>query len=193
VNQPDGSNNQDRCVEQLICRIDDGAMTALITIIDVDLEQQDSNSTAVSEKAISDDAIKHTAEALTNIYTAYIRSINEQTMHETFSKFFYPIVHHNSHTYSIDDYREMIESSFQDICGLQFTIEHLVVDVEAQHIAACLGFTGTPVNSFRGILPSGGPVQFSEHAFYKIRAGKIEQVWSLLDLASYKHCMGAYE
>lgn len=83
----------------------------------------------------------------------------------------------------------MIESSFDDIRGLHFSVEELVVDDDSAQIAARLGFTGLPVRSFRGIEPTGKEVRFSEHAYYKLHQGRIFWVTSLLDLEAYRTCM----
>ncbi|KAK2593432.1 hypothetical protein QQS21_008849 [Conoideocrella luteorostrata] len=122
-------------------------------------------------------------------YKEYINTINALTMDKHFSKFCHPVVTHNDHNYSTDEYREMIESSFEDISGLFFTIKELFVDGESQLIAAVLGFTGTPVKPFRGIHPTGKDVRFSEHAFYELKEGKIARVWSVLDLGAFQRCL----
>ncbi|XWW94751.1 hypothetical protein V2A60_002699 [Cordyceps javanica] len=123
---------------------------------------------------------------LRKFYTRYIDSINTLTMRGHFDDFCQDTVTHNYINYSRDEYREMIESSFEDISGLHFTIESLIVNEEAQQVAARLGFTGVPTKEFRGIAPTGKPVRFGEHAFYQLEKGRIKQVWSLLDLEAYK-------
>lgn len=131
------------------------------------------------------------ATELRRFYTEYIDSINTLTMADHFDRFCHDSVTHNYHSYGRDEYREMIESSFEDISGLHFTIEGLIVNEESQRLAARLGFTGVPTQEFRGIPPTGRAVKFSEHAFYQIQDGRITQVWSLLDLAAYQASMGA--
>ncbi|OAR01860.1 hypothetical protein LLEC1_01796 [Akanthomyces lecanii] len=123
---------------------------------------------------------------LRKFYNEYIGSINALTMREHFHDFCQDVVTHNFVKYGRDDYREMIESSFKEISGLRFTIERLIVNAEDQRVAARLGFTGVPTKEFRGIAPTGNSVVFSEHAFYQLEQGRIKQVWSLLDLASYR-------
>lgn len=123
---------------------------------------------------------------LRKFYTEYIDSINALTMREHFDEFCQDVVTHNYLEHGRDEYREMIESSFKEISGLHFTIERLIVNDENQQVAARLGFTGVPTKEFRGIAPTGNSVVFSEHAFYQLERGRIKQVWSLLDLASYR-------
>lgn len=123
---------------------------------------------------------------LRQFYTKYIDSINSLTMEATFGSFCQDAVTHNNHRYKRDEYREMIESSFEEISGLHFTIERLLVNHQTQQVAARLAFTGVPTKEFRGIQPTGKGVIFSEHAFYQLEQGKIKQVWSLLDLEAYR-------
>lgn len=129
---------------------------------------------------------KSESSDLRKFYTEYIDSINALTMREHFDKFCQDVVTHNYLEYGRDEYREMIESSFKEISGLHFTIERLIVNEEDQQVAARLGFTGVPTKEFRGIAPTGNNVVFGEHAFYQLEKGRIKQVWSLLDLASYR-------
>lgn len=172
-------------VEHLFLWTSQGKMAKLISLNDRhDLNEQ---ATAVaSTPTASQNTINESKSSLGSLYTEYIDTINTLTMGDNLDKYCHPVVTHNDHTYSIDEYRMMIESSFDDIKGLHFAINDLVIDSKSQYIGALLGFTGTPVKAFRGILPTGRDVQFSEHAFYRLRYGKIEQVWSLLDLESFK-------
>jgi predicted ester cyclase len=49
------------------------------------------------------------------------------------------------------------------------------------HVAARLWFDCTPQRGFLGIDVSPRRVSFAEHVFYRFRASRIEQVWSLID------------
>ncbi|EJP66115.1 SnoaL-like polyketide cyclase [Beauveria bassiana ARSEF 2860] len=125
-------------------------------------------------------------EDLRKFYTEYIDSINARTMRDRVDEFCPGVVVHNYFSYVQRQYRGLIESSFDEISGLRFTVERLIVNEEAQQVAARLTFTGVPTKNFRGIAPTGKPVSFSEHAFYQLEEGRIRQVWSLLDLAAYR-------
>ncbi|KAM0744348.1 hypothetical protein ACQRIT_001662 [Beauveria bassiana] len=125
-------------------------------------------------------------EDLRKFYTEYIDSINTRTMRDRVDEFCPGVVVHNYFSYVQRQYRGLIESSFDEISGLRFTVERLIVSEEAQQVAARLAFTGVPTKKFRGIAPTGKPVSFSEHAFYQLEGGRIRQVWSLLDLAAYR-------
>lgn len=150
-------------------------------------------NTAGTHLPIKDEeASESTAAAdLCKFYTDYIESINTLTMGEHFDTFCQDAVVHNYHSYTREEYKQMIESSFEEITGLHFTIEKLLVNTTGQQVAARLGFTGVPTKEFRGIPPTGKCVRFSEHAFYQLEQGRIRQVWSLLDLEAYRKSMAS--
>ncbi|OAQ72043.1 SnoaL-like polyketide cyclase [Pochonia chlamydosporia 170] len=172
-------------VEHLFLWTSRGKMSKLISLNDRQYLNEQA-TTVASTPAASQNTVNESKNSLGSLYTEYIDTINTLTMGDNLDKYCHPVVTHNDHTYSIDEYRMMIESSFDDIKGLRFAINDFVIDSKSQYIGALLAFTGTPVKAFRGILPTGRDVQFSEHAFYRLRDGKIEQVWSLLDLESFK-------
>ena len=126
---------------------------------------------------------------LKEFYTDYIHTINTLTMKQGLGKYCHGEVTHSQRTYSLDEYREMIESSFDEISGLHFAVVDIVTNAQTQQIAAQLGFRGKPVKPFRGVQPNGRGVKFGEHVFYQLHAGKIATMASLLDMTSYKQCM----
>lgn len=123
---------------------------------------------------------------LETLYRQYIHAINTLTMAEHFPSYCQSQVVHNGRHLSMDEYRGFIESSFEEIQGLRFTIAKLVTDEQTQRIAARLEFSGRPVTEFRGIQPTGNEVKFSEHVLYELDDGKIARVWSVLDLEAYR-------
>lgn len=173
--------------EQLFLWAPEGKITKVISLDDVN--DQDEAPPTMSPTPDIEQRHSQQEHSLKPFYTEYINSINEHTMDKNFSKYCNPSVMHNDFIYSTQEYREMIESSFEDISGLHFTIEELFTNSNSQHVAARLGFTGIPVKTFRGIPPTGKSVRFSEHAFYKLEQGKISRVWSILDLDSFRKCM----
>jgi predicted ester cyclase len=48
-------------------------------------------------------------------------------------------------------------------------------------VACRLWFTCTPTSTFFGHEPTGRPISFCEHVFYRFRDGRIAHVWSLID------------
>ncbi len=101
-----------------------------------------SNPISYSESKEDTQTVKIKKADLRKFYTAYIDSINRLTMREHFDEFCQDVVTHNYISYDRDEYRKMIESSFEEISGLRFTVERLIVNEEAQQVAARLGFTG---------------------------------------------------
>ncbi|KPM39259.1 hypothetical protein AK830_g7320 [Neonectria ditissima] len=167
--------------EYVFCGFRNGKLSAWMSLWDLDASksQSTSNSTGRFTKRDSDVDLK-------NLYRQYIHSINTLTMAEHFPDYCQPRITHNGINLSIDEYRSFIESSFEEIKGLKFTIAELVADKESQRLAARLEFSGCPVAEFRGIQPTGNEVTFSEHVLYELDEGKIARVWSVLDLEAYR-------
>uniref|UniRef100_UPI003D7F770D ester cyclase n=1 Tax=Pedobacter sp. TaxID=1411316 RepID=UPI003D7F770D len=65
------------------------------------------------------------------------------------------------------------------IPDLYYDIELLLT--ETNKIAARLNFKCTPISEFMGIPINGKTVNFSEHVFYKLEGGKINDVLSIID------------
>lgn len=173
--------------ELVFCWFQEGKLAKCINLTDIDTFRR-GDTKAVPSSTIQQRPAP-TGLDLGQTYHDYIASINRLTMKEEFPRFCQPKVTHNMHSYTMDEYREMIESSFQQIKGLHFTVEELIVDEKSQQVAARLGFTGHPVEEFVGIKPTGKDVRFHEHAFYKLDEGKVTWVWSLLNLEAYRECL----
>jgi predicted ester cyclase len=122
-------------------------------------------------------------------YRAYIDIINARTMPRDLPQHVHPQLQHNHNDLTLPEYCRLIESSFEEIDGLTFTIVDLVVDEASQRVASRLEFTGTPLKPFRGIQPTGKSVKFWEHAYYQLDEGKISYVASILDFEAYKKCL----
>lgn len=174
--------------EQTLYSFNDGKISSIQSLQGANIKELKSENSPAHHDSAAQDTNQTDLRLL---YTEYIDSINALTMDKHFGSFCHDAVTHNYHTYQRDAYREMIESSFEEIKGLHFTIERLIVDTGKQRVAARLGFTGVPSKEFRGIPPTGNSVRFSEHAFYQFQQGRIKQVWSLLDLEAYKRSVGS--
>lgn len=114
-------------------------------------------------------------------YKAYIDCINNSTMTTELEKYCKSTVIHNDRSLSLDQYRELIQEAKDAIPDIHFHIDKLVADERKGVIAAILTFTGTPIKPLEGLESNGKSVRFSEHVFYQLSDGKIEQVWSLID------------
>ncbi len=60
----------------------------------------------------------------------------------------------------MDEYRGLMEDSFNAISGLVFNVTRLVVDKDTQQIAARIEFSGVPVRKYAGVEPNGNEVRF---------------------------------
>ena len=175
--------------EHIICSFSSDKIEELASISDVELLQDSNGSNAIL--STQNDPESRDDGQLQAMYRDYIDAINSGATKQRLSKYCQPHVTHNSRHMSIEEYQQMIEPSFEAIQGLHFTIEELVVDAKSQQLGVRIGFTGRPVQEFMGIQPTGKDVVFSEHALYKLAAGKIVRVWSLLDLTAYRNSIAA--
>ncbi|KAJ6439362.1 SnoaL-like polyketide cyclase [Purpureocillium lavendulum] len=184
----DSTGASGRTLEHAFLWIDpSGKIVKMVTVTD-DTAPKEVVEDKMSEPTVHREG-RPDAGDLAGFYEEYIGTINSLTMKERLHEFCQPTVTHNARRFSLDEYRLMIESSFDEIRGLHFAIDDLFVDSETGQIAARLGFTGRPAKEFRGIAPTGKDVRFSEHAYYRLEDGKIARVQSLLDLASYKRSL----
>jgi predicted ester cyclase len=119
-----------------------------------------------------------TPTELSAIYDRYLQCLNERRWSEL-GNFVSKLLSYNGKQMSLDGYRAMLEADARAIPDLQFTPELLVADAD---IVACrLLFRCTPRHNFLGFEPTGAPIAFSEHVFYKFDESMIVAVWSLID------------
>jgi predicted ester cyclase len=118
---------------------------------------------------------------LSDIYRDYIACLNKQDW-PNLEKFVDDDVHYNGRRIGISGYREMLERDFHEIPDLHFSVQLLMSD--PPYIASRLGFDCTPRGKFLGLHVNGKRVSFAENVFYRFRAAKIEQVWSVIDKAA---------
>ncbi|KAL2022119.1 hypothetical protein VTK56DRAFT_6163 [Thermocarpiscus australiensis] len=124
---------------------------------------------------------------LRQFYTDYIACINSGRMAEELHQFCKPsgVVRNGSHL-TVQQYGDMMQSSFDAISGLRFHVHTLVVDESRQQLAARIEFTGTPIKPYAGGIPNGRPVHFAEHVFYWLELGRISDVLSIVDWEDYR-------
>lgn len=114
-------------------------------------------------------------------YWSYIAALNERRF-DDLSAFVADELIYNDAPISAGQYRELLEDDVRSIPDLFFDVQHLVV--AGAHVACRLRFQCTPVRTFQGLEPTGSPVTFTEHVFYRFQDRHIVQVWSLLDVAA---------
>jgi predicted ester cyclase len=115
---------------------------------------------------------------LAAIYRAYIDCLNAQDWRRL-GQFVSDNAVHNGRLFGLQGYRAMLEQDYRDIPDLHFNIELLVTG--ATHVASRLAFDCSPKGMFLGLPVNGRQIKFAENVFYAFRAGKIIEVWSLLD------------
>jgi predicted ester cyclase len=119
-----------------------------------------------------------TKTALAKIYRAYIECLNRRDW-PRLGRFVDTEAIHNGRRIGLSGYREMLERDFRDIPDLCFNILLLVCD--PPYVASRLAFECAPKGSFLGLEVNGRRVSFAENVFYEFRAGKICEVWSVID------------
>lgn len=115
------------------------------------------------------------------IYRAYIDCLNLQDW-ANLGNFVHDDAIHNGRRLGLFGYREMLERDFREIPDLRFNIRLLTC--EESVVASRLDFHCSPKGRFLDLLVNGRKVAFSENVFYAFRAGKIAQVWSVVDKAA---------
>lgn len=118
---------------------------------------------------------------LSDVYRDYISCLNRQDWSQL-GQFVDEEAVHNGRRLGLSGYRAMLENDFREIPDLKFTIELLVVD--ANRVASRLLFDCSPRGEFFGLHIGGRRVSFAENVFYEFRAGKIVEVWSVIDKAA---------
>ncbi|AKZ65513.1 ester cyclase [Herbaspirillum hiltneri N3] len=116
--------------------------------------------------------------ATAGMYKQYIACLNARAWNEL-GEFVAADVIHNGRPLGLGGYRAMLEENVRDIPDLYFNAD-LVVANES-HIASRLRFSCTPVREILGVPVNGRHIVFHEHAFYTLRAGKIIEVFSVID------------
>ena len=116
--------------------------------------------------------------SLADKYRAYLACLNGQDW-DRLGEFVSSAARHNGRLLGVAGYRAMLEQDYRDIPDLHFAIELLVI--EPPHVAARLAFTCAPVGLFLGLPVNGRTVTFTENVFYHFQAGKIAEVFSIVD------------
>lgn len=118
---------------------------------------------------------------LQQIYRGYIACLNRQDW-PLLGQFVADDVMYNDKWIGLPGYRDMLEKDFHEVPDLYFEIQLLVS--EPPVIASRLRFDCTPRRTFLGLPVDGKKVSFTENVFYEFREGKIQQVWSIIDMAA---------
>jgi predicted ester cyclase len=117
-------------------------------------------------------------DQLERTYRDYIAALNDRRL-DDLDRFVHDRLRYNGEDWSREAYRARLADDVRRIPDLRYRIDLLVVD--GDHVACRLWFDCSPQREFLGIDVGGRRVAFAEHVFYRFRAGRIEQVWSLID------------
>lgn len=118
---------------------------------------------------------------LRQVYLAYLEAANARDFHRM-AEFAHDTVVFNGDPVSRDDYVDAMRQAVASVPDLVWRLEDLVV--EGDRVAVRLTDTGTPVEEWLGLRPTGRGVTFTEYAFYHFRDGRFEHMWYLLDTRS---------
>ena len=113
-------------------------------------------------------------------YQDYIACLNRQDW-DSLHVFVDEEASHNGQRFGLKGYRQMLVQDFIEIPDLRFNIAILVCD--PPFVASRLAFDCAPKRMFLGLAVNGKRVAFTENVFYEFRAGKIINVWSVIDKA----------
>ncbi|WP_197379702.1 ester cyclase [Mycolicibacterium mengxianglii] len=115
---------------------------------------------------------------LPTVYGRYLDCLNDRRW-DDLGEFVCDDVHYNGQRIGLVGYRSMLQHDVDTIPDLQFTATLLVADDAT--VGCRLLFHCTPEREFLGWSPTGSAITFAEHVFYRFRAAKIAEVFSLLD------------
>ena len=115
---------------------------------------------------------------LRKVYRDYLEAANAREWHRM-AEFVHDTVVFNGETVSRDDYVAAMQQAVDAVRDYTWRLDDLII--EGDRVAARLTDTGTPVEEWLGLQPTGRSVTFTEQAFYHFRDGRFAHMWYLLD------------
>ncbi|OBB37209.1 ester cyclase [Mycobacterium sp. 852002-51961_SCH5331710] len=123
---------------------------------------------------------------LSAVYRDYLGCLNERRWSDL-GIFVADRLSYNGKRMTLADYRALLEADTAATPDLLYDPEILLAD--DRFVACRLSFRCTPRHTFLGIEPTGRPVSFAEHVFYRFEAQRIVEVWSLIDKEAVREQM----
>lgn len=123
-----------------------------------------------------------TRDEIEHRYRAYIDALNEGRLDDA-AEFYDDQLRFGVQPLSREQFRDFVLKPVHETAP-DGTIEIRSIVIEGDELAARLVRTGTLVREWMGIKPTGRPASFGEHAFYHLRDGRCDEVWSIIDLAA---------
>ncbi|WP_210944344.1 ester cyclase [Streptomyces sp. MK37H] len=85
---------------------------------------------------------------------------------------------------TIAGFQDLLRRDATEIPDLHYAIDRLLV--QGEEVACRIRFDCTPAAGFRGLPPTGRPISFVEHGFYRYQDGRIAEIWSLIDMEAIR-------
>jgi len=130
------------------------------------------------------------SEELEHVYRDYIAALNGRRF-DDLDRFVHGRLTYNGEEWTLEQYQALLADDVRKIPDLHYEIQLLVVN--ADQVACRLWFDCTPRQVFLGMDAGGRRVSFAEHVFYRFRANRIENVWSLIDTDGIRRQLPAPE
>ena len=116
--------------------------------------------------------------ALADVYRGYLAALNDRRLDEL-GDYVHDTIGFNGEPTSRAAYAAAIQSNLDVVPDFRWAIEHLVEDGDL--LAVHLTDTGTPAAEWLGIAATGRSFATTEMAIYRFQAGKIAEMWFVLD------------
>jgi predicted ester cyclase len=120
-------------------------------------------------------------------YLAYLDALNDRRFGDLDEFVLAELTYHDE-VLTRRQYADMIAADTRAVPDLRFDARLLLTDDDL--VACRLWFDCTPTGRFFGLAPTGRRISFCEHVFYRFRAGRIAQVWSLIDRDAVANQLG---
>lgn len=118
--------------------------------------------------------------ALAARYRTYIDDINAGRF-DAAADFYHEQFPYGDEPFSRSQMRDLFAGVQAMVPDTHIEICQLII--EGDQLCARLRRTGTAVQPYMGIPPSGKQAVVAEHAIYTLRDGRVAAVWSVVDLA----------
>ncbi|MEU4191640.1 ester cyclase [Kribbella sp. NPDC026611] len=119
-----------------------------------------------------------THDNLESTYLAYLDALNARRF-DALDRYVCDELVYNDRPLTREEYAAMIAEDTRAVPDLRY--EAHLLSTHGDIVACRLWFDCTPKTTFLGLEPTGRPVSFAEHVFYRFEGERIAHVWSLID------------
>jgi predicted ester cyclase len=117
-------------------------------------------------------------------YRRYIQCLNERRLDEMHLFYHDELLYNGARMTRAQWRAQAIEATFAAMPDFQWNIQQIVI--QGEWIAVRLIDTGMLAREWLRLRPTGRSVRFGENVFYRFRAGRTDEVWSVFDLLAIK-------